>query len=1029
MHLDEAAVARFVQGLRSSEDAREIRKHLSGCADCRKKVSEFGQIRDVRAPPHAHANGKDAKDEATRGLPPARPPPLPGRDKDDDAATAALPKDRDRPKVTPMPSITGATEDDGRRTMPIPNAEPAPQLERGAMLGRYLVLHQLGEGGMGVVYSAYDPELDRKVAVKLISAGASEDLAGDGQQRLLREAQAMARVSHPNVIAVYDVGTLNNRVFVAMELVEGGTLKDWIRAKKRGTREILTTFVDAGHGLAAAHAVGLVHRDFKPENVLISKKDGRVQVTDFGLARLAGSAEEQQRLKGAALTSLPKRIERSGDERGRLLDAQITQHGLVMGTPQYMSPEQHLGKDPDARSDQFSFCAALYWALYGKRPFDPVQLAAAAVKLDEADDKTRAERSANPQVKASIGKGVIAEPPKEVKVPSDVKKAILRGLSVDPAQRYPSMEELLKRLAPREKSAQRLWVAGVVGVVAIAVPSAIYVFTKSAVCSGAEDKMVGVWDQARKDAIQKQFSATNIPIAAEAYRLTAASLDEYSRSWITQRTDACIATRVRGDQTDKILELRQVCLERRLKELRGLVDLLTQADKELVDRAYNSDFTGALSSLKSCADVELLTNQVSVPQDPAVQAKIEAVRGKLSDARARWAAGQFKPALQISDGAAASAREVGYNPVLSEALYVQARLEDQLGQSAQAVKTLLQAIRAGEAGRQDESRAESMVQMVSTLHNARQYEQALQWGDLAQGVLDRLSGHEEAQADLAHNTGRALTKLGQWSEALKYEQKALGLFEKYAANSYKRAKVLDGIGNIYDSSDDPKIRDPDKAIGAYLQATAIYEKTKGKRHPLGMQTHLNLVNAYLGRNDFQNAQEHAELAYQVALTYYGPESRRARDAMEALAPVYYGLKKYPQALDTAQRACALNAKFENGETGEMRYCMMTIGRSLIALNRPADAIPAMEKDVKWWEGEKGVDPDDVGTARFLLAQALRDAKKDPERAVALATRAREDFLSVKSTQKAQDVEKWLRVAPSLEKGGRKRGNTLGSRDY
>jgi eukaryotic-like serine/threonine-protein kinase len=1027
MHLDEAAVARFVQGLRSSEDAREIRKHLSGCADCRKKVSEFGQIRDVRSLPPAPSNGKD---EATRGLPPARPPALPSRererDKEDDAATAALPKEGARAKATPVPAVTDATADDGRRTMPIPNAEPAPQLERGAMLGRYLVLHQLGEGGMGVVYSAYDPELDRKVAVKLISAGASEELAGDGQARLLREAQAMARVSHPNVIAVYDVGTLNNRVFVAMELVEGGTLKDWIRAKKRGTKEILSTFVDAGRGLAAAHAVGLVHRDFKPENVLISKKEGRVQVTDFGLARLAGSPEEQQqRLKGAALTSLPKRIERSGDERGRLLDAQITQHGLVMGTPQYMSPEQHLGKDPDARSDQFSFCAALYWALYGKRPFDPVQLAAAAVKLDEADDKTRAERSANPQAKASIGKGVIAEPPKEVKVPSEVKKAILRGLSVDPAQRYPSMEELLKRLAPSEKSTQRIWVAAAVGLVAVAVPTA-FLLSKSAVCSGAEDKLVGVWDQARKDAIQKQFAATNIPIAAEAYRLTAASLDEYARSWISQSTDACIATRVRRDQTDKILELRQVCLERRLKELRGLVDLLAQADKETVDRAYNSDFTGALSSLKSCADVELLTNQVSVPQDPAVQAKIEAVRGKLSDARARWAAGQFKPALQIADAAAASAREVGYNPVLSEALYVQARLEDQLSQAPQAIKTLLQAIRAGEAGRQDESRAESMVQLVSTLHNARQYDQALEWSDLAQGVLDRLSGHEEMQADLAHNTGRAYTKLGQWSEALKWEQKALGLFEKYVPNSYKRAKVLDGIGTIYDQSSDPAIRDADKSIAAFLQATAIYEKTKGKRHPLGMQTHLNLTSAYFNRNDFQNAVEHAQIAYEIALTYYGPESRKARDALEALAPVYYLGRKYPQALEAAQKACDLSKKFENGETGEMRYCMLNIGRSLVALNRPAEAIPAMEKDVKWWEGEKGVDPEDVGTARFLLAQALREARKDPERAIALANRAHDDFLSVKSTKKAEEVERWLRASPSPA-GGRKRGNVLGSR--
>jgi eukaryotic-like serine/threonine-protein kinase len=1024
MHLDEAAVARFVQGLRSSEDAREIRKHLTGCADCRKKVSEFGQIRDVRAPPPS--NGKD---EATRGLPPARPPPLPGRDKDDDAATAALPKERDRGKATPVPHVTGdATADDGRRTMPIPNAEPAPQLERGAMLGRYLVLHQLGEGGMGVVYSAYDPELDRKVAVKLISAGASEELAGDGQARLLREAQAMARVSHPNVIAVYDVGTLNNRVFVAMELVEGGTLKDWIRAKKRSTKDILTAFVDAGRGLSAAHAVGLVHRDFKPENVLISKKDGRVQVTDFGLARLAGSPEEQQRLRGAALTSLPKRIERSGDERGRLLDAQITQHGLVMGTPQYMSPEQHLGKDPDARSDQFSFCAALYWALYGKRPFDPVQLAAAAVKLDEAEDKTRAERSANPGVKASIGKGVIAEPPKEVKVPGEVKKAILRGLSVDPAQRFPSMEELLKRLAPAEKSTQRLWLAAAAVVVAVAVPTGIWAFNPK-VCAGIEERLAGIWDQARKDAIQKQFASTGIPIAAEAYRLTAASLDEYARSWVSQRTDACVATRVRGDQTEKILELRTVCMERRLKELNALAELLTQADKETVDKAYNSDFTGALSSLKSCADVELLTNQVSVPQDPAVQARIESVRGKLSEARARWAAGQFKAALQIADGAAATAKEVGYAPVLSEALYLQARLQDQVGQSGEAVKTLLQAIRAGEAGRQDEARAESMVQLVSTYGTLRKYDEALAWSDLAQGVLDRISGHEESQADLAHNTGRTLFRMGRYADAMRYEQRSLTLFQKYLPDNYKLAKVLDGIGNIYQGADDPKLRDQDKAIAAYLQSIAIYEKTKGKRHPLGLSPHGNITGVYIGRNDYQSALEHAQLYYEVSLANYGAESRKVQLALEALAPVYYGVKRYALALETAQRACELNKKLENGETPENRYCAMTIGRSLIALNRPAEAIPVLEKDVKWWEGEKGVDPDDVGTARFLLAQALREARKDPERAVALATRAREDFLSVKSTQKVEEVERWLRASPSQERGSRKRGNVLGSREY
>ncbi|HEY8212119.1 MAG TPA: tetratricopeptide repeat-containing protein kinase family protein, partial [Myxococcaceae bacterium] len=533
----------------------------------------------------------------------------------------------------------------------------------------------------------------------------------------------------------------------------------------------------------------------------ISKKEGgRVQVTDFGLARLAGSADERG-LKGTALTSIPKRIEKSGDDRGRLLDAQITQHGLVMGTPQYMSPEQHLGKDPDARSDQFSFCAALYWALYGKRPFDPVQLAAAAVKLDEVDDKTRPDRSGNPAARAAIGKGVIAEPPKEVKVPGDVKKAILRGLSVDPGQRFPSMEELLKRLAPKEASTQRLWVLAAAGLAAVGIPTS-YALLKPRPCQGSEDRLGGVWDPARKEAVQKQFSATGSVNASEAFRLTAASLDEYSRGWVAQRTDACLATQVRRDQTEKIQELRTVCLERRLKELNALAELLATADKDTVEKAYTSDLSAQLSSLKGCADVELLTSQVSVPQDPAVQAKIEVIRGKIAEARARWAAGKYKPALELADAASAAAREVAYNPLLAEALYIQARLQDQLGKPADAAKTLLQAIRAGEAGRQDEARAESMVQLVSTFATLHKNDQALEWADLAQGLLDRLSGLDEIQTDLYINVGRLQFFIGSWAEAIKADQRALALMDKSNPNSYKRGKVLDSMGGVFLNSGD-----------------------------------------------------------------------------------------------------------------------------------------------------------------------------------------------------------------------------------
>jgi hypothetical protein len=209
----------------------------------------------------------------------------------------------------------------------------APPLGRGATVGRYVILDPVGAGGMGVVYAAYDPELDRRVALKLLSPGRS---GGEpGRLRLLREAQALARLAHPNVVTVHDAGTFGERVFVALELVEGETLRRWLRAEPRPWREVLARFLPAGRGLAAAHAAGLVHRDFKPENVLLGQ-DGRVRVADFGLAK---ALEEPEEAWGAA-----------------------------PGTPAYMAPEQRRGMAADARSDQFSFCVALHEALYGERP-------------------------------------------------------------------------------------------------------------------------------------------------------------------------------------------------------------------------------------------------------------------------------------------------------------------------------------------------------------------------------------------------------------------------------------------------------------------------------------------------------------------------------------------------------------------------------------------------------------------------------------------------------------------------------------
>jgi serine/threonine-protein kinase len=271
-----------------------------------------------------------------------------------------------------LASTARFTESAGPAPLP---AAPSRVLVQGAMreaqrIGRYAVLRQLGEGGMGVVLAAYDEELDRKAALKLLRdrpGGAGENAgehASERRIRILREAQAMARVSHPNVVQVYEVGEFSqpgapdSHIFIAMEYIDGETLHAWQNRPGRAWVEILRMYLQAGQGLLAAHQSGLVHRDFKPDNVLVGS-DGRPRVADFGLAR-GGDGGAAEPLPQAAGVS----------EQSGLLVSPLTQAGAIMGTPMYMSPEQYRGRPAGPRSDQFSFCVALYEALYKTLPFE-----------------------------------------------------------------------------------------------------------------------------------------------------------------------------------------------------------------------------------------------------------------------------------------------------------------------------------------------------------------------------------------------------------------------------------------------------------------------------------------------------------------------------------------------------------------------------------------------------------------------------------------------------------------------------------
>jgi serine/threonine protein kinase/tetratricopeptide (TPR) repeat protein len=320
------------------------------------------------------------------------------------------------------PLVAERSANDSERVPKEPDAAVALSI---SAVGRYRLQRVLGSGGMGLVYAAHDPELGREVAIKLMRPQTSGRIdPSQGRARLLREAHAMAQLTHPNVIAVYDVGTFGDQVFIAMEYVEGNTLTRWLTAARRTWPDIVGMFVQAGRGLAAAHAKGILHRDFKADNVWVGE-DGRARVLDFGLARATRAGDEE-------LHSLD--VQPGGERKHLPRDAPVTEPGRFLGTPPYMAPEQLRGEPGDARTDQFSFCAALYQALYGELPF---------------------EGETVPALLNEMNRRRIREPPKSSRVPLWLRRVLLRGLSPDRADRYVSMDRLLDELAPRRSVARR----------------------------------------------------------------------------------------------------------------------------------------------------------------------------------------------------------------------------------------------------------------------------------------------------------------------------------------------------------------------------------------------------------------------------------------------------------------------------------------------------------------------------------------------------------------------------------------------
>ncbi len=791
----------------------------------------------------------------------------------------------------------------------LPQASKAAMaLPRGHVLGRYVVLELLGEGGMGEVYAAEDPELDRKIAIKLVK----DPLKGQAQQRLLREAQAMAKLAHENVVSIYDVGVVEHRVFLAMEFVDGSTLTQWLKAKPRSWREAVRVFIDAGRGLEAAHRAGMVHRDFKLDNVLIGT-DGRVRVSDFGLARGAEvdlEAEAEPRLKGAPLAEIALGAQ-------NWLATPMTQAQLVLGTPTYMAPEQFEGLPADARSDQFSFCVALYRALYGQAPF----------------------AAPGPTLVAAVLKGVVAPPPATSKVPAWVHRVVITGLKRAPAERFTSMQALIDALLADPAAMRRRWLsAGAITLGLLAALGGTWWFAQrnSRKCLGAKAQIAAVWSDERRARISAAFERSRVSYAPDLLRALQSSFTRYADEWAAQRTDACEATWVRGTQSDKVLGLRMACLDDRLRELDAVTADLSNADIDTVKASAKA--TSALTDLSRCADTEGLERRMPLPKNAEAQNEIAALQGELSRGQALHALGKLSEAKVMYEAVVNEAAVLGYAPLQSAAAVQLVLINGTLGNFRQVKPLIEEALRLSELAGDDVSRFAATLAMARLgVERGAPPEESLLFCKLAETMLPRIKSNDAQRFSLHLVRGNVLFAAQQLSAALPEYTEARQIAEAAGSSFNGRYESLLGsIASLLDAMSRHR-----EAIEVCLLAKDLITARYGSDHPdIGFVSDV-LAHSYLRLKQPELALPEAERSLTRATAHFGTASSRFAESLTTHGEVLTALGQLREGERELRQALGV---VNNGESSNnYRSDPVSLAINLLKQKRWAEALIELEK--------------------------------------------------------------------------------------
>jgi tetratricopeptide (TPR) repeat protein/predicted Ser/Thr protein kinase len=598
--------------------------------------------------------------------------------------------------------------------------------------GRFQVLKRLGAGGMGVVYEAYDPDLARGVALKLVNVAARD------RETALAEAKALARLSHPNVVPIYDVGLERDRVYLVMELVRGKTLGEWLAG--RTLREIVTVYQQAGAALAAAHDVGLVHRDFKPDNAIVGD-DGRVRVVDFGLACEADDP--------ARTTTEP---------RG------------VAGTPRFMAPESKAGTAITPAADQYSFAVALADAFELARLSPPRRIAA----------------------------------------------VIERGRAAEPADRFASMRDLLRALA---RDPARTWRRVAIGaVVAFLVAVAVYFrLNQPDECERGAEQLDAAWSRAAR-SIALDRIATLSRYGQSLRPLLERDLDAQASHWVGEYRAACLDRR-RGTEASTRLDRRTVCLHRGIDALTAVGELIRNAEPDNL-----AELPRAVQSMPnpaSCSDPDVLASEVVPPLRD-----LTPVRHQITHVRILVGAGRYEQALVEASTAVATARALGYGPVLAEALLLQGRALAGMPDRKAAVPILADATRVALSSRADALAVEAWARRVGELLKARESDpdRVISGVDVVEPLAQRIVSATYARAILYNNLGNAEIFRDDLDKAREYFDRAR--IESQGLTGEDALELASSRANVELTSGD-RVRADELLAGAATDLTAGL----GEDHP------------------------------------------------------------------------------------------------------------------------------------------------------------------------------------------------------